>query len=75
AAVQAAQVQTAREAKTHVSPAWDNVQAPAETNSRSTVHVKHTFDTFVEDKSNQLAPAAARQVPDNPGGAYTPLLL
>ena len=36
---------------------------------------KHTFDNFVEGKSNQLARAAARQVADNPGGAYNPLFL
>ncbi|MDU7305889.1 MAG: chromosomal replication initiator protein DnaA, partial [Escherichia coli] len=30
---------------------------------------------FVEGKSNQLARAAARQVADNPGGAYNPLFL
>jgi chromosomal replication initiator protein len=35
----------------------------------------YTFDSFVEGKSNQLARAAARQVADNPGGAYNPLFL
>ena len=35
----------------------------------------YTFDTFVEGKSNQLARAAARQVAENPGGAYNPLFL
>lgn len=34
-----------------------------------------TFDNFVEGKSNQLAKAAARQVAENPGGAYNPLFL
>jgi chromosomal replication initiator protein len=34
-----------------------------------------TFDTHVEGKSNQLARAAARQVGDNPGGAYNPLFI
>ncbi|HAP80511.1 MAG TPA: chromosomal replication initiator protein DnaA, partial [Enterobacteriaceae bacterium] len=56
-------------------PAWDNVPAPAEPSYRSNVNVKHTFDNFVEGKSNQLARAAARQVADNPGGAYNPLFL
>lgn len=42
---------------------------------RSNVNTKHTFDNFVEGKSNQLARAAARQVADNPGGAYNPLFL
>lgn len=41
----------------------------------SNVNAKHTFDNFVEGKSNQLARAAARQVADNPGSAYNPLFL
>lgn len=40
-------------------PGWDNVPAPAEPTYRSNVNVKHTFDNFVEGKSNQLARAAA----------------
>ncbi len=57
-----------------------NVVAPTQTTTaeptyRSNVNVKHTFDNFVEGKSNQLARAAARQVADNPGGAYNPLFL
>lgn len=34
-----------------------------------------TFDTFVEGKSNELAKAAARQVAENAGKSYNPLLL
>lgn len=34
-----------------------------------------TFETFVEGKSNQLGLAAARQVSENPGGAYNPLFI
>lgn len=34
-----------------------------------------TFSTFVEGKSNQLGLAAARQVAENPGGAYNPLFI
>lgn len=75
AAIPAAQVQTARVVPTIVRPGWDNVPAPAEPTYRSNVNVKHTFDNFVEGKSNQLARAAARQVADNPGGAYNPLFL
>ena len=37
--------------------------------------MNYTFENFVEGKSNQLARAAARQVADNPGGAYNPLFL
>lgn len=33
------------------------------------------FESFVEGKSNQLALAAARQVSQNPGGAYNPLFI
>ena len=33
------------------------------------------FESFVEGKSNQLALAAARQVAQNPGGAYNPLFI
>lgn len=35
----------------------------------------YTFDNFVRGNSNQYALAAAKQVADNPGGAYNPLLL
>lgn len=34
-----------------------------------------TFDMHIEGKSNQLARAAARQVGENPGGAYNPLFI
>ncbi|STQ56061.1 chromosomal replication initiation protein [Pseudescherichia vulneris] len=75
----AAPAQVAAVQMPRVAPAsrssWDNVPAPAEPTYRSNVNVKHTFDNFVEGKSNQLARAAARQVADNPGGAYNPLFL
>jgi chromosomal replication initiator protein len=61
----------------------------ADTNNRATTGIevegglKHsnylnsgsTFATFVEGKSNQLGLAAARQVAENPGGAYNPLFI
>ncbi|EJL81684.1 chromosomal replication initiator protein DnaA [Pantoea sp. BIGb0393] len=56
-------------------PSWDSVPAPADVTYRSNVNNRHNFDNFVEGKSNQLARAAARQVADNPGGAYNPLFL
>jgi chromosomal replication initiator protein len=34
-----------------------------------------TFSSFVEGKSNQLGLAAAKQVAENPGGAYNPLFI
>ncbi len=58
-----------------VRPSWDTAKAQPELSYRSNVNPKHTFDNFVEGKSNQLARAAARQVADNPGGAYNPLFL
>jgi len=56
-------------------PSWDSSPVQPELSYRSNVNPKHTFDNFVEGKSNQLARAAARQVADNPGGAYNPLFL
>ncbi|TCV95477.1 chromosomal replication initiator protein DnaA [Biostraticola tofi] len=56
-------------------PSWDNAPLQPELSYRSNVNPKHNFDNFVEGKSNQLARAAARQVADNPGGAYNPLFL
>lgn len=47
-------------------PSWERVTAQPELSYRSNVNPKHTFDNFVEGKSNQLARAAARQVADNP---------
>jgi chromosomal replication initiator protein len=44
-------------------------------NYRSNVNPNHTFDNFVEGKSNQLAKAASQQVGENPGVAYNPLFL
>ncbi|MBR9909957.1 MAG: chromosomal replication initiator protein DnaA [Gammaproteobacteria bacterium] len=61
--------------------------SPQNSNRASTVEVegglKHrnylnesfTFQSFVEGKSNQLGLAAARQVAENPGGAYNPLFI
>nr|WP_314266150.1 chromosomal replication initiator protein DnaA [uncultured Moellerella sp.] len=59
-----------------VRPSWDNSNKVLPNVAyRSNVNPKHTFDNFVEGKSNQLARAAARQVAENPGGAYNPLFL
>lgn len=58
-----------------IRPSWDKTQVQPEIAYRSNVNPKHTFDNFVEGKSNQLARAAASQVADNPGGAYNPLFL
>ncbi|RXK34599.1 chromosomal replication initiation protein DnaA [Arsenophonus endosymbiont of Bemisia tabaci Asia II 3] len=58
-----------------VRPSWDKTQVPPKIAYRSNVNPKHTFNNFVEGKSNQLARAAASQVADNPGEAYNPLFL
>ncbi|WP_413736352.1 chromosomal replication initiator protein DnaA [Sodalis sp. RH21] len=68
APVQAARPRLAR-------PSWDSSPVQPELSYRSNLNPKHNFDNFVEGKSNQLARAAARQVADNPGGAYNPLFL
>ncbi|KGK17345.1 chromosomal replication initiator protein DnaA [Vibrio navarrensis] len=63
-------------ARKPVHKTWDDdAQAIADINHRSNVNPKHKFNNFVEGKSNQLGLAAARQVADNPGGAYNPLFL
>ncbi|HET6726276.1 MAG TPA: chromosomal replication initiator protein DnaA, partial [Gammaproteobacteria bacterium] len=59
--------------------------APAAVESRSPrrkanivgnpINPAYTFKTFVEGKSNHFAKAAARQVAENPGGAYNPLFV
>lgn len=43
--------------------------------SGSRLNAGFTFESHVEGKSNQLARAAARQVGENPGGAYNPLFI
>ncbi len=42
---------------------------------QSNLNPNFVFDNFVVGKSNQLAEAAAKQVAENPGGAYNPLFL
>jgi chromosomal replication initiator protein len=42
---------------------------------RNYLNKSFTFTSFVEGKSNQLGLAAARQIADNPGGAYNPLFI
>ena len=50
--------------------------APRRSNAAATrLNADFTFETHVEGKSNQLARAAAKQVGENPGGAYNPLFI
>jgi chromosomal replication initiator protein len=44
-------------------------------NAGNRLNPAFTFESHVEGKSNQLARAAARQVGENPGGAYNPLFI
>ena len=64
------------QSKPDIAPAWKTTK---ESNSNLTyysgINHKHTFNSFVEGKSNQLAVAAAKQVAENPGKAYNPLFL
>ena len=69
------QPEASRPKKAVVRPSWEDQSEQPEHSYRSGVNPKHTFDNFVEGKSNQLARAAAKQVADNPGGAYNPLFL
>ncbi len=52
-----------------------NVPRPLTGNFIGNLSPDQTFDTHIEGKSNQLARAAARQVGENPGGAYNPLFI
>lgn len=48
---------------------------PAVIAHKSNLNKAFRFDAFVEGKSNQMALAAAKQVSQNPGGAYNPLFI
>jgi chromosomal replication initiator protein len=62
--------------KADVVPAWKTTKETKNNHVyHSGINHKHTFDSFVEGKSNQLAVAAAKQVAENPGKAYNPLFL
>jgi len=68
-------VDLSRGTATRVVPAT-NVVSPTRTPSiLGRLDPSFTFETHVEGKSNQLARAAAKQVGENPGGAYNPLFI
>lgn len=56
---------------------FSEIGAPPQSSFHHPVDLKqaYTFDMFVEGKSNELAKAAARQVAENAGKSYNPLLL
>ena len=56
----------------------DNDNAEASNSSAYGINVLNpvfTFENHIEGKSNQIARAAAKQVGENPGGAYNPLFI
>ncbi len=57
------------------APSVRRVEVEGSVRHQSSLIENHTFDTFVEGKSNQLARAAAMQVAENPGQAYNPVFL
>lgn len=56
-----------------LQPAKEN--KPIQVSHQSNLNPHFVFENFVVGKSNQLAEAAAKQVAENPGGAYNPLFL
>lgn len=62
-------------ASKQVLPSWKKQDERIALAYKSGINRKHTFLSFVEGKSNQLACAAAKQVAENPGKAYNPLFI
>ncbi|GAB3487140.1 chromosomal replication initiator protein DnaA [Marinomonas epiphytica] len=58
-----------------LTPPNRKVQVEGGINHGANLNNSFTFDNFIEGKSNQLAHAAAKQVAENPGGAYNPLFI
>lgn len=56
-------------------PLEASIPTPLKKGHKTNVNPEHTFDTFVEGNSNQLARAAALQVANNPGRSYNPLFV
>ncbi|AAM67584.1 chromosomal replication initiator protein DnaA [Buchnera aphidicola] len=59
----------------NAKPIWDKIPIFKKSSHRSNINKKHSFENFIEGKSNQLARAAASQVAKNPGNSYNPLFL
>ncbi|MGK2912873.1 MAG: chromosomal replication initiator protein DnaA [Porticoccaceae bacterium] len=68
-------VQGASQLRSHYPPRSMERAAPAVIAHKHNLNAAFRFDLFVEGKSNQMALAAARQVAQNPGGAYNPLFI
>jgi len=54
---------------------WNSSSVQSEYTYCLNVNPKHSFNNFVEGRSNELARAAACQVTNNLGTAYNPLFL
>ncbi len=75
---QALKKQTKAESKPATSKSKKQVSTAKDSSGATIKHglnANFTFETFVEGKANQLAAAAARQVSENPGGAYNPFFI
>ncbi|MBD3755937.1 MAG: chromosomal replication initiator protein DnaA [Gammaproteobacteria bacterium] len=69
-------LQQAKAAPVENAPAQQSSTAVAPKSTiKHGLNANFTFNTFVEGKANQLAAAAARQVSENPGGAYNPFFI
>jgi chromosomal replication initiator protein len=69
-------LQQAKAAPVENAPAQQSSTAAAPKSTiKHGLNANFTFNTFVEGKANQLAAAAARQVSENPGGAYNPFFI
>lgn len=74
-AAPAAHDMRSRPAAPAASPSASMSQAPRNEHLEHHLNTGHTFDNFIEGKSNQLAKAASLQVVENPAGSYNPLFL
>lgn len=73
--VQDAAVEKSRRANDDPQRATQDTDVEGGLKHSNYLNAASTFATFVEGKSNQLGLAAARQVAENPGGAYNPLFI
>lgn len=70
-----AEPDTANEARSEPKRVKQRGEGRETARARDMLDPQFTFDSYVEGKSNQLALAAAKQVAENPGGAYNPLYI
>ncbi len=73
--VQEAAVEKSRRANDEPQRVTQEAEVEGGLKHSNYLNAASTFATFVEGKSNQLGLAAARQVAENPGGAYNPLFI